>query len=319
MKEIQIWEFIKSHLNNNNQVILTVVLDHKKGSPGKQGFKMAVSSDGETAGSIGGGIMEYKIIEECREYLKKNIIVNRLETVYHNKKKDVKNSGLICSGSQTNFTFSIQKKDIMNVNKILNSLRDRKPGKMIFTLKGISFHYVSKNTDDYSFEYKNDNDWKFEQATLRKNIVYVAGGGHVGIALCKVLSLLDFYIIIYDSRNELKKTYSELFAHKIIIDSFSNLSKAVEDDSYIVIVTTGFESDKEALMQVIGRKVKYIGLMGTNAKIKIIFSELRKEGISDKLLNKIHAPVGIDINSNTPEEIAVSIAAEIIREKNKDL
>lgn len=319
MKEIQIWEFIKSHLNNNNQVILAVVLDHKKGSPGKQGFKMAVSSDGETAGSIGGGIMEYKIIEKCREYLKKDIIFNRLETVFHNKKKDVKNSGLICSGSQTNFTFSLKKKDIKNVSKILNALKKRKPGKMIFTRKGISYHNASKNSDELFFEYKNDNDWKFEQTTLRKNIVYVAGGGHVGIALCKVLSLLDFYIIIYDSRNELKKTYSELFAHKIIIDSFSNLSKAVEDDSYIVIVTTGFESDKEALMQVIGRKVKYIGLMGTNAKIKKIFSELRKEGISGKLLNKIHAPVGIDINSNTPEEIAVSIASEIIREKNKDL
>ena len=319
MKEIQIWEFIKSHLNKNEKVILTVVLDHKKGSPGKQGFKMAVSSNGDTSGSIGGGIMEYKKIGECKEYLKKNINVSKIETVYHNKKKDVINSGLICSGSQTNFIFSIQKKDVKNVNRILNALKNRTPGKIIYTLKGISFHYESKNTDDYSFNYKNDNDWKFEQATLRKNIVYIAGGGHVGIALCKVLSLLDFYIIIYDNRKDLKKTYSELFAHKIIIDSFSNLSRAVEDDSYIVIVTTGFESDKEVLMQVIGRKVKYIGLMGTIAKIKKIFSELKKEGISGKLLNKIHAPVGIDINSNTPEEIAVSIAAEIIREKNKDL
>lgn len=317
MKEIQIWEFIKSHLNKNEKIILTVVLDHKRGSPGKQGFKMAVSSDGKTAGSIGGGIMEYKKIGECKEYLKKNINVSKIETVYHNKKKDVINSGLICSGSQTNFIFSLLKKDIINVSKIFNALRNRTPGKIIYSLKGISFRYESKNTDDYSFDYKNDNDWKFEQATLRKNLVYVAGGGHVGIALCKILSMLDFYVIIYDSRKELKKTYSELFADKIIIDSFSDLGKSVEDDSYIVIVTSGYESDKEALMQVIGRNVKYIGLMGTKAKIKKIFSELRREGISGNFTEKIHAPVGIDINSNTPEEIAVSIAAEIIREKNK--
>ena len=318
MKEIQIWEFIKSNLNKNEKVILTVVLDHKKGSPGKQGFKMAVSSNGDTAGSIGGGIMEYNKIRECKEYLKKNINVSKIETVYHNKKKDVINSGLICSGSQTNFIFSIQKKDVKNVNRILNALRIRTQGKIIYTLNGIFFRYESKNTDVYSFNYKNDNDWKFEQATLRKNILYIAGGGHVGIALCKVFSLLDFYIIIYDNRKELKKKYSELFADKIIIDSFSDLGKSVEDDSYIVIVTSGYESDKEALMQVIGRNVKYIGLMGTKAKVKKIFSELRREGISDNFTDKIHAPVGIDINSNTPEEIAVSIAAEIIREKNKD-
>ncbi len=319
MKEIQIWEFIRSQLIKNNKVILTVVLDHKKGSPGKQGFKMAISSDGKTAGSIGGGIMEYKITEECKEYFKKDLIVNRLETVYHNRKKDVKNSGLICSGSQTNFIFNIQKKDIKNVNKILTSLRNFKPGKMIITRKGISFRYVSKNTDDHLFEYKNDNEWKFEQATVTNNIVYVVGGGHVGIALCKVLSLLDFYIIIFDSRKYLKNMNSDIYANKIITDSYSRLSRSVKDDSYIVIVTSGFDSDKDALLQVIRRKVKYIGLMGTKSKIKKIFSGLRTEGISDKFLNKVHTPIGIDINSNTPEEIAVSIAAEIIREKNKDL
>jgi len=319
MKEIHIWEFIRSHLIKNNKVILTAVLDHKKGSPGKQGFKMAVSSDGETAGSIGGGIMEYKITEECKEYLRKDLIVNRLETVYHNRKKNVKNSGLICSGSQTNFIFSIQKKDIKNVNKILNALKNRKPGKMIFTSKGIFFRYVTKNTDGHLFDYKNDNDWKFEQTTVRNNIVYVVGGGHVGIALCKVLSLLDFNIIIFDSRKELNNMNSDIYANKIITDSYSNLSRSVKDDAYIVIVTSGFDSDKDALLQVIRRKVKYIGLMGTKSKIKKIFSELRTEGISNKLLNKIHTPIGIDINSNTPEEIAVSIAAEIIREKNKDL
>ncbi|MBP9191421.1 MAG: XdhC family protein, partial [Ignavibacteria bacterium] len=81
--------------------------------------------------------------------------------------------------------------------------------------------------------------------------------------------------------------------------------------------TTGFETDKEALTQIINKDLKYIGLMGTMSKIKKIFSEAEKEGIKKEQLKKIHAPIGIDIGSDTPEEIAISIAAELIKFKNQ--
>ncbi|HMS34284.1 MAG TPA: XdhC family protein [Ignavibacteria bacterium] len=317
MKEIFLWKFIESNLKENNSLILTVVADHKKGSPGKQGFKMAVSSNGDTAGSIGGGIMEYNIINECQKLLKKNISISELKTLYHNNRRNTESSGLICSGSQTNISLSIKKKDLKTIKDIRHAFSENSKGIISFSLSGISFIPGKKKLSQFSFEYSRESEWKFEQATGVKNIVYIIGGGHVGAAVCRILYLLDFYIIVYDNRKKLSAFGETACADKAITGAYNNLGKVIEGDSFVVIVTSGFESDKDALIQVIRKNVKYIGLMGTRAKIKKIFSEIRKEGIAKELLKKVHAPIGIDINSGTPEEIAVSIAAEIIKEKNR--
>lgn len=317
MKEILLWKFIESNLKENNSLILTVVADHKKGSPGKQGFKMAVSSNGDTAGSIGGGIMEYNIINECQKLLKKNISLSELKTLYHNNRRNTESSGLICSGSQTNISLSIKKKDLKTIKDIRHAFSENRKGIISISLSGISFIPGKKKLSQFSFEYSREREWKFEQATGVNNIVYIIGGGHVGAAVCRILHMLDFYAIVYDNRKKLSAFGETACADKAITGAYNNLGKVIEDDSFVVIVTSSFESDKDALIQVIKKNVKYIGLMGTRAKIKKIFSEIRKEGIAEELLKKVRAPIGIDINSGTPEEIAVSIAAEIIKEKNR--
>ncbi|MBK8552846.1 MAG: XdhC family protein [Ignavibacteria bacterium] len=319
MKEIHLWNFIHTHITNNHSILLITVIENTKGSPGKQGFKMAVSSNGDSVGSIGGGVMEYNAAKECNHLLENKIYINRIETLHHNKNTSVKSSGLICSGSQTNFTTVLSKKDTDTVLNILNAMTNLKPGKIIFNQKGIIFKSSAKKLPDFNYVFKNERDWKFEQATGKEKIVYLIGGGHVGLALSKVLSLLDFYVIVYDNRDDLRTFKENNYADKKIAGAYKDLGKIIEPDSYVVIVTTGFESDKEALKQVINKNVKYIGLMGTKAKIKKIFAEALKDGVRKEQLKTIHAPVGININSDTPEEIAVSIAAEIIREKNNSL
>lgn len=317
MKKIHLWNFIHSHLEQNNSIILTAVVSHEKGSPGKTGFKMALSSSGDLVGSIGGGVMEYNILKKSKELLRKNIKINKLEKLHHNKKSSVSKSGLICSGSQTNFTISLSKEDIKTVKKILDSLNSKNIGKIIFSKGGIVFRKIKDKNKQPVFRIKNENDWTYEESTGERDTVLVIGGGHVGLAVCRIMSMLDFHVIVYDSRDDLHTIKENKYADRKIIDSYKNIGKILTADSYVVIVTTGFESDKEALVQVLKKNVKYAGLMGTKAKIKKIFNEVVKAGFKKELLKKVHAPIGIDINSDTPEEIAVSIAAEIIREKNK--
>ena len=316
MKELHLWNFIHTQLSKNYSVILTAVVAYEKGSPGKQGFKMAVSSNGNYVGSIGGGVMEFNILKKHKELLKKNIKINKIETLHHNKKPSSNKSGLICSGSQTNFTVTLLKKDLSKVTKILNAVKDFESGQIIFDNNGIYFKTGNKIISDFNFKYKNETDWKYKQSIGRKNIVYIIGGGHVGLAVSRLLSMLDFYVVVYDSRDDLQTMKGNKFADKIIICEYKNLGKTVKENSFIVIVTTGFESDKVALEQVINKNVKYIGLMGTRSKIKKIYNEAVKDGMKKDLLKKVHAPIGIDINSDTPEEIAISIAAEIIKVKN---
>ena len=88
------------------------------------------------------------------------------------------------------------------------------------------------------------------------------------------------------------------------------------DHVYAVITTTGFDSDAESLKQLIGKNLKYLGLMGSAAKIKHIFDHLRRDGLDPNLFKKVRAPIGIPINNQTPAEIAISIVAEIIQVRN---
>jgi xanthine dehydrogenase accessory factor len=316
MKEAHLWEFILTSLNKNESVILTVVVNNSKGSPGKQGFKMAVSSEGDFAGSIGGGVMEYDLIRHCKETFRKGEFVNKIETLHHKRMSSVMKSGLICSGSQTNFSFTLGKKNVADVRKIFNAVKENKSGAIVFNNKGIEYLQTLRKIKEKRFKYRNEKVWEYVEPTDKRNIVYIIGGGHVGLAVCKILSLLDFYVTVYDSRKDLAMMRENNFADKIITRPFAELGKMIEPGSYVVIVTTGFESDKEALEQVINNNAKYIGLMGTKSKIRKIFNEALKDGIRKEDLNKIKAPIGIDIKSGTPEEIAVSITAEIIKIKN---
>lgn len=318
MKEIHLWNFVRSNIQKKNPVLLVAVVHHEKGSPGKQGFKMAVNSKGDYVGSIGGGIMEFNILKRSIDLLKLNKQINNIEKLYHNRKSASKKSGLICSGSQTNFTYTFSEKDLMTVERILDSVKNKTPGKMVFSPEGISVNKTKTSNQKYVFDFTGDDKWHYEQSSSQNNVLFIVGAGHVGLALSKVMSLLDFYVIVYDNRKEVQTLKENSFADKKIVDEFSNLGKYIDEseNTYVVIVTSGFESDKSALEQVVNKKVRYIGLMGTMSKIKKIFSEAVKDGVRKELLQKIKAPVGIDINSDTPEEIAISIAAELIKEKN---
>ncbi len=116
----------------------------------------------------------------------------------------------------------------------------------------------------------------------------------------------------------MKIDLNKFISSKIITRAFVEIGNyaLMYNVKYAVIVTRNFESDKQALMQLLKKDLKYLGLMGTKAKIKKIFSEAVKEGGDKNLIRRVKAPVGIEINSKTPEEIAVSIAAEIIKTRN---
>jgi xanthine dehydrogenase accessory factor len=134
------------------------------------------------------------------------------------------------------------------------------------------------------------------------------------------MSEMDFYIQLYDNRQDLKTMIKNDTVHeKHIINSYTELTELIPPGTnhYVVIMTFGYRTDDIALKALLGKEFKYIGLLGSKTKIEKMFDDYRKEGIDKKLLQQIHTPIGIPIKSQTPEEIAISIAAEIIREKNK--
>lgn len=145
----------------------------------------------------------------------------------------------------------------------------------------------------------------------------VVGAGHVGRAVVKAAMMLPFDITVVDDRPgclDYFKDYSNV--HTVLTPpDYSGIPEPTAD-SYVCIVSYDHRFDALALKRVIRSQAKYIGLMGSAKKVKTLFEEFRREGYPDELLQRVHAPIGVPIESETPEEIAISILAEIIRIKN---
>lgn len=145
----------------------------------------------------------------------------------------------------------------------------------------------------------------------------ICGAGHVAFDLAKIASCLDFYIKVIDDRADFANRERFPFADEVICDSFDNLKKHLEPNAFNVVVTRGHKADFDCVKKILSIPYKYIGMIGSKLKVKKTFENLAEAGVSEELIKTIHAPIGLSIGAKTPAEIAISILAEIIEEKNK--
>jgi xanthine dehydrogenase accessory factor len=144
--------------------------------------------------------------------------------------------------------------------------------------------------------------------------LYIVGAGHVGHQLAHVARPVGFRIHVLDDREKFANAERFPEADEIIVDSIPDwLHKAeIPPSAYVVVVTRGHRHDLDALRSLAARDLRYIGLIGSKAKVKKIYDALVEEGMPIECLSRIHAPIGLDIGAVSPEEIAVSILAELI-------
>ncbi len=147
----------------------------------------------------------------------------------------------------------------------------------------------------------------------------ICGAGHIALPLSFLGKLLNFRVIIIDDRKVFANKKRFPHVDTIIVGNHAQklAEQVINENTYIMVVTQGNEYDFECLRTVISSKAAYIGVISSKAKRIKFFNRLKEMGISDKLLNKIKIPAGADIGAQTPEEIAISIMAEIIAEYNK--
>jgi xanthine dehydrogenase accessory factor len=313
------WEFIHENLQAGEPLMLLLVVESDGSSPGKAGFKMAVTLSGLSQGTIGGGVMERELAGQAGGLLAGGSTRPRLLKLLHHEGGTGKPSGMICSGWQRIALLPLGQADGDTVDSLLFALKRNRPGRLRFSPQGMDFQPGKKQAAASPFRYRSDNDWVYrEQAGLRPTLAII-GGGHVGLALSRVMAALDFHIRVLDDRRDLETLESNIYAQEKHLVNYRSIGKYVGDGgaSYAVIMTSGHRSDERVLQQLAGKKIRYLGMLASPAKTAQIFASLRKKGISAARLKKVHAPVGLPIHSHTPEEIAISIAAQIIQVKNQ--
>ncbi|MEO8043196.1 MAG: XdhC/CoxI family protein, partial [Acidobacteriota bacterium] len=285
--------------------------------------KMAVGADSCLMGSIGGGVMEVNLVEESRRLLSvPPAVAGGFRDQVHRKNVS-DSSGMICSGKQTVIFKLLTPADLIVVEWIIEGRRKSESIEVEITAEEFAAG-PAKNPPATA----GGTDFATTAASFRyterlgfKNALYIIGGGHCALALSELMSKMDFHISLFDDRPELNTIEKNRFAHEIkVIDAYENISDYVPSSarSYIVVMTLGYKSDGQVIRSLIDKDFKYFGVLGSSAKMSAMFIEFIKEGIPAEKLDRIRTPVGIAINSRTPEEIAVSIAAEIISVKNSE-
>lgn len=146
----------------------------------------------------------------------------------------------------------------------------------------------------------------------------VCGGGHVSLALVRLAKTIGFHVTVLEDRPLFAGYAKEAGADSVYCEDFSKTLQEISSDAdtYFVIATRGHRYDEECLKRILEKPYAYVGMMGSRGRIALLKKELEQQGITKQALETLHAPIGLAINAQTPEEIAVSIAAQLILQKN---
>lgn len=161
----------------------------------------------------------------------------------------------------------------------------------------------------------------FTEEISGKPKLIICGGGHIALPLSRLGKMLEFEVVVIDNRTEFTNRERFPYVDRVICGEFEEALDAenINSSTYIVIVTRGHKDDRRCLKKVIRSNSAYIGMIGSRSKVAFIFNDLKDEGYKEEELNRVHSPIGLKIGAQTPEEISISIFAEIIHVKNKNL
>ena len=302
---LDFYKSIRDILQHEHRLVLMVVIANEGSSPGRKGFKMMVSKN-QMFGTIGGGIMEHKLVEYARDLLGKSTFSPFIKHQIHDKAAATDQSGMICSGQQTIAFYDLNQDDLILVDAIITS----KNNTITYTENGIQIGLATLS-----------KVWKYEESISHPNKVYIIGGGHVGLALSEILSKLDFEMHLFDHRENLNTMEANSFVHARKTIEFETIEQHIPegDSTYVVIMSFGYRTDEIIIRRLLNKQFKYIGMLGSQEKMNTLYKSLLADGFSQKQLDQLHAPIGIQIKSETAAEIAISVAAQLIQVKNQGL
>lgn len=344
---------VKRIQKKENCILATVVESHGS-APQKPGSSALFDKNDLLEGTIGGGLVEYNMQAKATEVVnskKSGLFSFELDDEMTN------DNSAICGGGMSILLDALPEKHLRVFEALTKSYKERIPGVLVtiaqtdskedFIIERIWIdkENFSRNTERFDNELtqriKNMLEQSFlgmfseivhhtspefkDKSIFLESIVplpklVIAGAGHVGKALSKFGKLLDFEVTVWDDREEYANKKNIPDADIIMSGEFNNtLGKVVpKPDTYIVIVTRGHKNDSEVLKKFIGSNAAYIGMIGSRSKIAQVKEQFIKEGwASTEQWDKIYSPIGLKINSKSVQEIAISIAAQLIQVRNQ--
>ena len=344
----EIYQKIPELIESDQVGAYCTVVETKGSTPQKPGSKLLILPDLRNIGTLGGGCVEAEARRQAIGLMQGGVprlLEFQLDSDYG------WDDGLICGGNMKIFIdlpnthaeaemfiriqeLNKEKVPLMSATVVESKQPDIRVGmKMVFANNGQRIGTLGDPKLETEIEteisdileqnrsglYNKDKTVSiFLEPIQPRPTLLIAGAGHVGQALCHIGSWLDFDIAIVDDRADFASRSRLPEADEIIIGDIAEELRhyPINHLTYVVIVTRGHQHDESALHSVVESDARYIGLIGSRRKIKLIFDDLLDEGVPIEKLQRVYAPIGLDINSKTVPEIAVSIASQLIQVRN---
>jgi len=337
----------KTQLEKGQPVVVATVVRTKGSTPQKPGAKLLVRNDGSGVGTLGGGCVEGDIWFAAKELMKRGGSAEHRD--YQLNEDLAAQDGLVCGGTMYFLIDPIYRPDkyLSYADEINRAYEGEssvalatllKPAAGSFDSTGAKLFIRDDGTTEGTLgsadldaealnkssdlmihgnnEYivsLNGAEYFIEAYTTPPQLV-LCGGGHVSNAIAPMAKKLGFHVFITDDRKEFAN--KERFPEADMIvdlkpeDAFPELP--INRNTFIIIATRGHRYDNVALAAAVDTSAKYVGLLGSKRKTVLIYEDLIRSGVDIERIKQIRSPVGLDIHARTPDEIAVSIIAEIL-------
>jgi xanthine dehydrogenase accessory factor len=327
-------------------VALARIIRQSGSAPRSVGTRCLVSQDGTLVGTIGGGLLEHQVMLAAGEAMKEarsRIVHFRLAG------EDVAKTDMLCGGLVDVYVepLSPEQPEVVALFRRLEDLiRSGGSGVLLTRVaQGVGaddassrFLWIGQEplpagalgtlavphgeiprllrAAAPTLEASGDPGVHlFVEPVRAQDVLLLFGAGHISTFVAPLAAMVGFRVVVVDDREEFANRGRFPHADEILVapvaEAFARLS--VTASSYIAIITRGHAHDHAALRAALGREAAYIGMIGSQRKRAVVYKALRDEGITREQLDGVHSPIGLDIGAETPEEIAVSIVAELIQ------
>ncbi len=349
---ISVWRAALEEFQQGRDFVFASILDVRGSSPRHVGTRFLVRRNGSIVGTIGGGLFEAEVQKFAASALESGTSHRAL---FSFTGKDSQSSQMICGGEVEVLVefVSAEDKILGDIISRVLTLNEKRSIGYLFTnvsmprggqiagsvdhllveehgakigripgeeeaLKAVPDRRLLKPSqilETQALEYPILLEWLRPRGT-----VYIFGAGHVGVCVAHLASYVNFRVVVMDDRADFVTPEripdaEHLVALRTFDEAFKDL--VVDEESYIVIVTRGHSHDRIVLDQSLRTKAVYIGMIGSRRKNRIVFERLLSDGFTREDLERVHAPIGLPIGGETPEEIGISILAEMIQIRNR--
>lgn len=319
MDDLTLIDLLRAELSAGGRAALCTVVGSRGSAPRGAGARMALRSDGALLGTVGGGSVERLAGERAGRLLAGEALSGLEEYTMGGADSS---TGMVCGGAATLCFQLLTPRDLPALDRLSRLLAAGSPCTLALDCRGESPRLLVWGEGELPPELSSRpggtpvlEGGVYTEPMGLDGTLYLFGAGHVGQALGPLLAQVGFRVVVFDSRPELARPERFPGAYRVMTGSFDRIGEALSltPRDYAVVMTPGHMADLEVLCQVLPCAPCYVGCMGSRKKLAFVRQELERRGFSRAQIDAVRLPIGLDLGGETPMEIAVSVAAELIK------